>query len=577
VVSVNSLTSYYPDPTAEIRKVADAGYNVIVLTSYLSAGPSDMVSSWSSATDLQRQDTLAYIHKRGASLLMGAAGPADSPYNLEAADYASTVASFALENDFDGVEFSFANFSPGLTASDAGLSSAQVINWLSTCFQTARTALGPNLILSAAPEAQHFGVMGCSSCWAGTLGGMTAVEKRLGYNAIDFYNVLFYNAGALCYTTETTLMTKSCSAFPQTSVMELASAGLPLDKLVIGKPTQASDCSTGLVSAADLNKWMNRAKRNYGWFAGVMAYQWHGDAISRSWLQEADPPSDDAAPTPTPAVDPKAAGGALASAISADDAPNPLFVYGIVGGSVVLLVVALVGFFIYKRKRPSRASLAFDNWAAASATITANSTAAAAAASKGTVVGKDPKADDTSFAIAIAPKDDGTKPLAAKVSLPSALPPAPKQPFPLPQPQQAATAKATAPAPMSPALSPRSPPSSDSRPTPVIPRPIIPVIRALPNSGASSKLTVAPALRPVPALPTPADEEAELEDEPEVPQPPTLIAANDFTASDDTELSFNQGDKLTVIDASPRNAPGWLMAHVSGQPSKRGLVPGTYF
>jgi chitinase len=598
VVYVNSVasSSLYPDPTADIRKAADAGFNVIVLSFYLSDGPSDIVSTWTSmATDAQRQATLDYIHAKGASLLMAAGGPADSPYSLVAADYATTVAEYAVEYGFDGVDFDLANFSPGLTVPAAGLDSAQVISWVSSCLSTARTVLGPDRLLTAAPEGPHFGEVGCTSCWAGSLGGFTAVEKGLGSSVVDYYSVQFYNSGASCYTSEASLFTKSCTAYPKTSVTELVAAGIPQDKIVVGKPMLQSDCPTGHVTPRDLNQWMKQAQKSCGWSAGVMTWQWHGDAVSRSWLEEADPPQplDDPDNPDVPVSTPKpaAAGGAMGTVLgsAAENAPNPIFITGLVGGTVVLLVMALVGFFIYKKKRPSRASLAWDDWTGAA-------TSSATADKAGPKDAKQPTTMTTTKPVAFNSKEKDEDAIKlSKISLPSSVPqgvpPPPKQPFPLPQPRL--QAKATAPAPvspaMSPALSPRSPPSSESRPTPVIPRPIIPVnpvnpvIRALPNNaGASSKLPTAapapPALHPKPVVPSPTEEEEQAgQAEPEVPEPAMLIATNDFTAADSTELSFNQGDLLTVIDASPCNAPGWMLAHLSGQPSKKGLVPGTYF
>jgi hypothetical protein len=48
------------------------------------------------------------------------------------------------------------------------------------------------------------------------------------------WNVKFYNQGM--YTDCNGLLTQSGSPFPGSSLFELASAGWPLDKLVIGKP-----------------------------------------------------------------------------------------------------------------------------------------------------------------------------------------------------------------------------------------------------------------------------------------------------------------------------------------------------
>jgi hypothetical protein len=56
-----------------------------------------------------------------------------------------------------------------------------------------------------------------------------------------------------------------------------------------------------------------------------------------------------------------------------------------------------------------------------------------------------------------------------------------------------------------------------------------------------------------------------------------IIATCDYIASDHSELSFNRGDQFIVVDANPPNANGWMVAHMVGKPTKKGLVPRTFF
>lgn len=99
-----------------------------------------------------------------------------------------------------------------------------------------------------------------------------------------------------------TLLTDSGSEWPSTSVFEInAYAGVPLDKIVIGKPLEPSSASNGYVfffvdvhmfvfqanedrsymSASDLHQCVSEAKEK-GWNAGVMFWEWSEVSASSS-------------------------------------------------------------------------------------------------------------------------------------------------------------------------------------------------------------------------------------------------------------------------------------------------------
>lgn len=66
------------------------------------------------------------------------------------------------------------------------------------------------------------------------------------------------------YTTCTNLLTASGGAFPGSSVFEIAANGIPLDKIVIGKPAAAGDADNGFIAPATLANCVEQAK-NSGW------------------------------------------------------------------------------------------------------------------------------------------------------------------------------------------------------------------------------------------------------------------------------------------------------------------------
>ena len=113
-----------------------------------------------------------------------------------------------------------------------------------------------------------------------TAGAYTAVHKRAG-GLIDWYNVQFYNQNE--YTNCAGLLTASSSTFPKTSVFEIAhTAGVPLDKIVIGKPGTRADANNGYIAPATLAGCVAEAKSK-GWNGGVMVWQF--PSVGSGWVK----------------------------------------------------------------------------------------------------------------------------------------------------------------------------------------------------------------------------------------------------------------------------------------------------
>ena len=75
------------------------------------------------------------------------------------------------------------------------------------------------------------------------------MNKKVG-QTIDFYNVQFYNQGDTGYDTYEGLFTKAGGWFGGTSVQEMIDRGIPVRKIVVGKPaTMADVMNTGYVSS----------------------------------------------------------------------------------------------------------------------------------------------------------------------------------------------------------------------------------------------------------------------------------------------------------------------------------------
>lgn len=66
------------------------------------------------------------------------------------------------------------------------------------------------------------------------------------------------------YTTCANLLTTSSATWPQSALFQIAAAGVPLSKLVIGKPATSSDANNGYIAPATLASCLQQAKAQ-GW------------------------------------------------------------------------------------------------------------------------------------------------------------------------------------------------------------------------------------------------------------------------------------------------------------------------
>jgi chitinase len=102
--------------------------------------------------------------------------------------------------------------------------------WLVDFTKALRAKLpSPKYIITHAPVAPWFSPDKYKT------GAYLTVDKQVG-SMIDWYNLQFYNQGTSEYTDCAGLFDKSSSAWPKSSVFEIAASGVNLNKLVVGKP-----------------------------------------------------------------------------------------------------------------------------------------------------------------------------------------------------------------------------------------------------------------------------------------------------------------------------------------------------
>ncbi|PIL26071.1 hypothetical protein GSI_11825 [Ganoderma sinense ZZ0214-1] len=249
------------------------GYNVVALSFLTLKGAVDQAANWAALSSSQKTSKKNEYHKAGIKIIASAFGATDLPTTsgASAANTANTMAKWVKSNGLDGIDVDYED----LTAMNKGDGKAE--KWVSDFTTTLRKTLPKGqYILSHAPLAPWLAPNNQFKA-----GAYVKINKNVG-SLIDWYNVQFYNQGI--YTTCESLISKSGGAFPGSSLLEIPKHGVPLDKLVIGKPATAADASNGFMSPATLASCVSQAHAK-GWKGGLMVWQYpHADA---SWIKGA--------------------------------------------------------------------------------------------------------------------------------------------------------------------------------------------------------------------------------------------------------------------------------------------------
>ncbi|KAI9334380.1 glycoside hydrolase superfamily [Obelidium mucronatum] len=276
VTYVNQLAN---SPTAAqfaVPGFADNDYNIINYAFWLDVrGPVDTALSWVRLSESTRQAYVNAFHQAGKRLLISAFGETDAPASAgtDPVDCAKRLAAFVIKYGFDGVDVDFEDH--------AAFSSGKAEPWLIAFTKELRSLLpSPQYAISHAPQAPLF--MESKALFPG--GGYLTIDKAVG-NDIDWHNIQFYNQGNEGYDSCVTLFTQSTPNTPKTSVFEIASKGIHLSKLVVGKPAAKKGATnTGYMLNADLAACIGHGKE-LGWKAGVMGWNFELDP-NGDWIYD---------------------------------------------------------------------------------------------------------------------------------------------------------------------------------------------------------------------------------------------------------------------------------------------------
>ncbi|KIK62594.1 glycoside hydrolase family 18 protein [Collybiopsis luxurians FD-317 M1] len=257
-----------PPPVSDIQ-----GFNVFALSFVLVAGAFDKAAEWASLSASQRSSIKSQYKAAGIKLIVSLFGATDAPTTegADPVDTANTMAAFVKDFDLDGADVDYEDFD----AINAGDGSAEA--WLATFTTQLRSQLPEGqFIITHAPVAPWFS--------PGKFGGgaYLTVEATVG-NLIDWYNVQFYNQGDTEYTTCAGLLTKSSSTWPNSALFQIAASGVPLSKLVVGKPAGPNDASNGFMTTSLLASCLEEAK-NMGWSAGASTWEYPNG--NTTWIRQ---------------------------------------------------------------------------------------------------------------------------------------------------------------------------------------------------------------------------------------------------------------------------------------------------
>jgi hypothetical protein len=267
-----------------VVSAAQAGFNVILLAFYMGPGtgtdPYSAAWYWSQLSDSDKVSTIATVHGLGTRVMVSAGGAGYNAYPIGGGTaFGQGSAQFAIDNHLDGVDFDLENFTSAF-GTTSGMNKGQTLGWMRDANAAARSLLGDDALITHAPQTPYLN----SEFSYGYLDFMTQEPTP----SVDWLNLQFYNQGSTYLTYDSQFI--SNTFHPGTSIAELISAGIPKEKLVIGRVTQAVDGSPWL-DPSTLHSWFVQASsdsRTQNWKTGLMTWQWHsvgdGSPSSASFL-----------------------------------------------------------------------------------------------------------------------------------------------------------------------------------------------------------------------------------------------------------------------------------------------------
>ena len=214
--------------------------------------------------DIQKKLRSLY-NAAGIKILVSAFGDSEFPTSSgeDPTTCGTKFGQFILDNNFDGGDVDWED--------NQAMNRGTGEQWLID-FTIAVRKVIPNHILSHCPQAPYF------KNEYYVHGGYKTVHDKVG-SLIDFYMLQCYNQVDSRYDSYTELFISASGVdFNGTAVKQIASRGVPLNKLVVAKPILTSDATnTGWVKQTDLGRWAVQAYDEFKWYGGIAHWQYPSD------------------------------------------------------------------------------------------------------------------------------------------------------------------------------------------------------------------------------------------------------------------------------------------------------------
>lgn len=231
------------------------------------------------------------MHRAGKKVILSVGGATETPVSP---DYftvndplalAATLAALVRNASLDGVDIDFeddwSNGNPGLTGygSYRAPGFGPAIPWLVDLTNNLRKLLpsSEGYTISHAPQPAYFAL------------GYKAVHASAG-DAIDWYNIQYYNQGTDAYTTYQTLVVQEnipnggcVSPWDGSLTDVITKQGIPQEKIVVGKIVGEGDGNNGWIDVVTFAGILQQARLLFPKLGGVMGWQWGSD-VAGVWV-----------------------------------------------------------------------------------------------------------------------------------------------------------------------------------------------------------------------------------------------------------------------------------------------------
>ena len=267
-----------PDGTSAPVDIARAWSDAIT---YFGKG-----SAYGNTTKAIQANLSCSYHQQNAKVMVSAFGATSNPTssNIDATAVGKNLAMFVIENQLDGVDLDYEDSA----AMELGTGVPWLITMTKSLLRTFKVnAPGQKFYISHAPQAPYFMKGKYPQNYIDFFN--SSLENGTVGDHIDFLNIQFYNQGTSDYLTYETLFFNADGWATETALLQIVQNGIPLEKMVVGKPVSRGDVSnTGFVDQGTLASIFKTARQG-AWadcsrIGGVMNWQFASDTTA--WMKD---------------------------------------------------------------------------------------------------------------------------------------------------------------------------------------------------------------------------------------------------------------------------------------------------